>query len=160
MDLSILISWKSPFLVLGVSSGCFLIFFLCPAMKYGIWCLPCLCVRVSLLMWSQNHVRSITLSCVADFRNYLAQMLITTRQCIARKQICRQLESPGHKGHVNFVHIVTKARVRPIASFYIVGFQNHLAQMIIMTLWCGPCKNHVATLKVMVTPGTLLLCIG
>ena len=33
----------------------------------------------------QNHVRPISSSCMVGFKNYLAQMIITTRQCVMCK---------------------------------------------------------------------------
>ena len=44
--------------------------------------------------------------------------------------------------------------VQPITSLCMVGFKNHLAQMIIRTRQCVACKNHVARSEVNVTVGT------
>ena len=41
-----------------------------------------------------------------------------------------------------------------ITSLCMMGFKNHLAQMIIKTRQCVACKNHVARSKVKVTVGT------
>ena len=49
---------------------------------------------------------------------------------------------------------VFQIRVRSITSLCMVGFKNHLAQMIITTRRCVACKNHVARSKVKVTVGT------
>ena len=49
---------------------------------------------------------------------------------------------------------VFQIRVRPITSLFMVGFTNHLAQMIIKTRQCVSHKNHVARSKVKVTVGT------
>ena len=49
---------------------------------------------------------------------------------------------------------VFQIRVRPITSFCMVGFKNHLVQMIIKTRRCVVRKNHVARSKVKVTVGT------
>ena len=54
---------------------------------------------------------------------------------------------------------VFQIHVRPITSLCMVGFKNHLAQMIIKTRQCVACKNHVTRLKVKVTVGTLSFCI-
>ena len=40
------------------------------------------------------------------------------------------------------------------------GWENYLAQMIIMTRQCGLCKNHLATSKVKFTVCIYSLCIG
>ena len=67
---------------------------------------------------------------------------------------------PGHKmaeGHIVFTLSVCvcifQIHDRPITSLCMVGFKNHLAQMI-KTRQCVACKNHVARSKVMVTVGT------
>ena len=49
---------------------------------------------------------------------------------------------------------VFQIRVQPITSLCMVGFKNHVAQMIIKTRQCVACKNHVAKSKVKVTVGT------
>ena len=43
--------------------------------------------------------------------------------------------------------------------FSLMGFEDNLAQMIIMTTRCVANKNHVARSKVKVTVRTLALCI-
>ena len=46
---------------------------------------------------------------------------------------------------------VFQNRVWPIASSYMVGFENNLAQIIIITSQCVVNKNHVTKSKVKVT---------
>ena len=69
--------------------------------------------------------------------------------------------APRHKmaeGHIEFslsVFVcVFKIRVRPITSLCMMGFKNHLVQMIIKTRRSVACKNHVAGSNVKVTVGT------
>ena len=55
--------------------------------------------------------------------------------------------------------------VSSITSFQkLVGFENYLAEMIIMTRQCVVCKNHVARSKVKVTvhtqPGRIAQSVG
>ena len=50
-------------------------------------------------------------------------------------------------------------RVRPITLLCIVGFENKLALMIIMTRPCVTIKNHLARSKVKLTVYTQTLCI-
>ena len=50
--------------------------------------------------------------------------------------------------------------VGPISLSCIVGFENNMAQMIIMTRQCIPIKNHVARSRVKVTVYSLTLSIG
>ena len=50
-------------------------------------------------------------------------------------------------------------RVRAITWLYMMGFENNMAQMIIMIRRCVANKNQVARSKVKVTDGTLTLCI-
>ena len=54
---------------------------------------------------------------------------------------------------------VKPVRVWPITLLWIVGFENSLAQMIIMTRRCVANKNKVARSKVNVTVRTYTLCI-
>ena len=54
---------------------------------------------------------------------------------------------------------VFQIHVQPITSSCMVGFENYLAEMIIMTRQCVLYKNHVARSKVKVTASTLSLCI-
>ena len=54
---------------------------------------------------------------------------------------------------------VFQNRVRAITKQYMMGFENNLAQMIIMTRQCVANKNCVARLKVKVTVRTSPLCI-
>ena len=49
---------------------------------------------------------------------------------------------------------VFQVSVRPIISLCMVGFKNHLAQMIIKTRQCVNRKNHVPRSKVKVTVDT------
>ena len=49
---------------------------------------------------------------------------------------------------------------RPITSSCILGLENDLTQMIIMTRQCVAYKNHVARLKIKVTAHTYPLCIA
>ena len=55
---------------------------------------------------------------------------------------------------------VFQIRVRPIILSCIVGLENNLAQLVIMTRRCVANKNHVARSKVKVSVCTLTLCIG
>ena len=63
---------------------------------------------------------------------------------------------PRHEvaeGHIEFTLCVSafvcvfQNRVRAITKPYMMGFENNLAQMIIMTRQCVACKNHLARLK-------------
>ena len=51
-------------------------------------------------------------------------------------------------------------RVLPHILLCIVGFENNLGQMIIMTRQCVSNKNHIASSKVKVIVCTLALFIG
>ena len=51
-------------------------------------------------------------------------------------------------------------RVWPITFHCMGGFENYLAQMIIVTRQCVVCKNHVARVDVKDTVCTKNLCIG
>ena len=76
---------------------------------------------------------------------------------------CNRSLSPFYApamGHNTHTHIcprvcvcvcVFQNRVRAITKPYIMGFENNLAQMIIMTRRCVANKNHVARSKVKVT---------
>ena len=49
----------------------------------------------------KNYVQPITSSYMMEFKNYLAEMIITTRRCVA----CKNLSlGQGHSRHLNFVH--------------------------------------------------------
>ena len=63
-----------------------------------------------------------------------------------------QVSGTGPLGRL--VVCVLQNHVQPKTSSCMVGFQNKLAQMIIMTRGCVPNKNHVARSKVNVTVGT------
>ena len=69
------------------------------------------------------------------------------------------------KGHIEFTlsvcvcDCVFQNRVRAITKPYMMGFENNLAHMIIMTRQCVANKNHVARSKVKVTVRTYTLCI-
>ena len=49
--------------------------------------------------------------------------------------------------------------VGPITSSCIVGFEDYLSEMIIVTRWYVACKNHVPRSKVKVMADTLSLGI-
>ena len=72
--------------------------------------------------------------CVAN-KNHVARLKVKVTVCT--KILC--------------IDSVKPVRVRPIKSLCIVGFENNLAQMIIMTRQCVVNKNHVARSKVKVT---------
>ena len=104
----------------------------------------------------QNGVQPITSSCMVGFKNYLAEMIITTRQYVACKNMSpgqRSRSQPALKIHAFQIH------VRTITSSCMVGFGNFWAEMIITTGQYVVCKNHVARSKVKVTASTLSLCI-
>ena len=104
----------------------------------------------------QNHVQPITSLCMVGFKNYTAEMIITTRQYILCKDMSlgqRSRSQPALKVCAFQIH------VRPITSSCIVGFENYFAEMIIVTRQCVACKNHVPRSKVKVTVDTLSLCI-
>ena len=62
------------------------------------------------------------------------------------------VKGQGHSPHLNFVHTPVKpVQVRPINLLCIVGFENNLAQMIIMIRQYVSNKNHVARSKVKAT---------
>ena len=64
------------------------------------------------------------------------------------------------EGHIDFTLSVCvcvcifQIRVRPITSLCMVGFKNHLAQIIIKTRQYVAYKNHDAKSNVKVTVGT------
>ena len=49
----------------------------------------------------KNCVQPITSSYMVGFKNYLAEMIILTRQCVACKNM---LLGQGHSRHLKFVH--------------------------------------------------------
>ena len=83
---------------------------------------------------------------------------------LPRKSVVRLTDRPdmtldvyrGRKTTIQYTKLsayasVKLVHVRPITLYCMMGFENHLAQMIIMTRRCVPCKNHVTRLKVKVT---------
>ena len=95
----------------------------------------------------ENRSRPITLSCIVKFINYLEEIIILTRRCVAYKNM-----SLGQRSRSKAALQVCafRIRVRPITSSCMVGFKNCLAQIIIKTRRCVACKNYVArsTVKV------------
>ena len=85
------------------------------------------------------------------FENNLAQMIIMTRRYVANKNLFAR-----SKVKVTFVFklcaytSVKPVRVGPITLLCIVGFENNLAQMIIMTRRCVANKNLITRSKVKV----------
>ena len=105
----------------------------------------------------QNCVQPITSLCMMGFQNYVAEMIITTRQYVSCKNMLlgqRSRSQPALKVCAFRIH------VRPITSLYMVGLENYMAEMIIMTRECVAWKKHVAGSKVKVTVHTCSLCIG
>ena len=93
---------------------------------------------------------------MVGFENYLAEMIITTRHYVKCKDMSlgqRSRSQPALKNRAIQIH------VRPITSSSIVGFENYLAEMSIVTRQCVACKNHIPRLKVKVTADTLSLGI-
>ena len=61
------------------------------------------------------HVRPITLYCMVGFENYLAQMIIMTRQCVA----CKNLELSQLSICVSVFDLHGPSVVSPILLYYI-----------------------------------------
>ena len=81
----------------------------------------------------QNCVQPKTSSCMGVFKNYLAEMIITTRQCVICKNILlgqRSRSQPALKVFAFQIH------VGPITSSCMMGFENYFAKMIITTRQC------------------------
>ena len=99
-----------------------------------------------------NHISSYMLG----FKNYLAEMIIRTRQCVAYKNM-----SLGQRSRSQLALKVCafQIHVRPITSSCMVELKNYLEEIIITTRHCVACKNHAARSKVKVTAVTLSLCI-
>ena len=105
----------------------------------------------------QNCVQPITSSCMVGFKNYLAEMIITTRQYVLCQDISlgqRSRSQPALKVCAFQIH------VPPITSSFIVGFENYMAEMIIVTRRCVVYKNHVPRSKVKVSADTSSLGIS
>ena len=90
------------------------------------------------------------------FKNYLTEMIITTRQSVVCKNMLLGRRS---RSQLALKVCTFQIHVEPITSSCMMGFENYLAEMIIMTRQCVACKNYVAMSKVKVTAGTLSLCI-
>ena len=105
----------------------------------------------------QNRVQPITSSYMVGFKNYLAEIFIMTRQCVACKKM---LLGQRSRSQLALKVCAFQTLVRPITSSCMVGLKNYLAEMIITTKQCVACKNHVAGSKVNVTVHTYSLCIG
>ena len=93
---------------------------------------------------------------MVGFKNYLAEMIIMTRQYV----VCKDM-SLGQTSRSQSAPKVCafQIHVRPITSSCIVGFENYLAEMIIMSRRYVTCKNYVPRSKVKVTADTLSLGI-
>ena len=78
---------------------------------------------------------------------------------LPRKSVVRLTDRPdmtldvyrGRKTTIQPTKSVKPVHVRPITLLCIVGFENNLAQMIIMIRQCAANNNHVDRLKVKVT---------
>ena len=72
-------------------------------------------------------------------------MSIMTRQYVANKNhVARSKAKVTVCTKTLCIDSVKPVRVRPIKMLCIVGFENNLAQIIIMTRQCVVKKNHVA----------------
>ena len=81
----------------------------------------CVCVCVPESCSTHNLV---------GFKNYMAEMIITTRQCVACKNILLGQRSRSQSALKVFAFQI---HVRRITSSYMVGFKNYLAETIITT---------------------------
>ena len=86
---------------------------------------------------------------MVGFENYLAEMIVTTRRCVAFKN---HNARPKVRSQLALKIFAFKNRVRPITLSCMVGCKNYLAQIIITTGRYVACKKHVARSKVKVTP--------
>ena len=104
----------------------------------------------------QNCVQPITLSCMVGFKNYLAEMFIMTRRCVACKNM---LLGQRSRSQPVLKVCAFQSHVWPITSSFMVGLENYLAEIILTTRQCVECKNHVAETKVKVKAYTYSLCV-
>ena len=86
----------------------------------------------------QNHAQPITSSCMVGFINYLAEMIITTRQYV----VCNDM-SLGQRSRLRLALKVCafQNHVQPITSSCMVGFINYSAEMIITTRQYVVCND-------------------
>ena len=119
----------------------------------------------------------MTSSCMVRFENYLVQLIFMTKRCVTFKNhvprskdvaemisttrryvVCKDM-SLGQRSRSQPALSAFQIQVRPITSSCIVGFENYLAEMIILTRRCVAYKNHVPRSKIKVTADTLSLGI-
>ena len=81
----------------------------------------------------QNCVQTITSSCMVLFKNYLAEMIIMTRQCVVCKNMLLGQMSRLQQALKDFAFQI---HVGPVTSSCMMSFENYLAKMIITTRQC------------------------
>ena len=90
----------------------------------------------------KNCARHITSSCMEGLKNYSAKMTTTT-ECVACKE---HVLGQRPRSQLALKICAFQNHVRPLTSSCMVGFENYLVQMIIMTR-CIACKNHASRSK-------------
>ena len=81
-----------------------------------------------------------------------------TRQCVACKNHVARSKVKVTAGTLSLC--ISKWCPTDNFIWKLVGFENRLPEMIIMTRRCVGCKNHIPRSKVKVTVHTYSLCIG
>ena len=75
---------------------------------------------------------------MVGFKNYWAEMIIMTRQCVGCKTISLGQRSRSQSA---LTVCAIQNHVPPITSSCMVGFENYLAEMIFTTKQYAMCKN-------------------
>ena len=79
-------------------------------------------------------VRSMILSCIVGLKNNLARIIITTSRCVANiNHVDRSKVKVTVCTLTLCIGFTETVRVRPIFLSCMVGFENNMAEVIIMT---------------------------